>query len=200
MPASVRTATTADAAQVAAIYEPSVVSAATSFEYDPPGPAEMAARIAATLRSHPWLVVERDGQLLGFARAGQFKERRAYQWSVEMSVYVRAEAHRGGVARALYTALFEALVAQGFYRAYAGVTLPNPASVAFHESCGFTPVGVYHAAGFKFGAWHDVGWWERPLQPLVTDPLPPAPLPLAAVERSAAFQRALATGARALRF
>jgi L-amino acid N-acyltransferase YncA len=116
-----------------------------------------------------------------------------------MSVYVHADARRAGVARALYTALIETLVLQGFYRAYIGVTLPNPASVAFHEGMGFTPVGVYRAAGFKSGAWHDVGWWQRPLQPLATNPPPTPPQPLAALGTSAAYQRALASGTRELR-
>jgi L-amino acid N-acyltransferase YncA len=199
MAASVRTATHADAAQIAAIYAPSVVSAATSFELEPPEPGEMARRITETLATHPWLVVDRDGHVMGFARAGPFKDRLAYQWSVEMSVYVHADARRAGVARALYTALIEALVLQGFYRAYIGVTLPNPASVAFHEGLGFTPVGVYRAAGYKLGAWHDVGWWQRPLQPLATNPPPRPPQPLAAISATAAYQRALASGTRELR-
>jgi L-amino acid N-acyltransferase YncA len=199
MPSSVRIATTADAAQIAAIYAPSVVSAVTSFEFEPPTPAEMARRITETLAMHPWLVVDRDGQVMGYARAGPFKDRLAYQWSVEMSVYVHADARRAGVARALYRALIEALVLQGFYRAYIGVTLPNPASVAFHEGMGFTPVGVYRAAGFKMGAWHDVGWWQRSLQPLATDPPPRPPRPLAAIVSTTAYQRALASGTPELR-
>jgi L-amino acid N-acyltransferase YncA len=199
MAASVRTATAADAAQIAAIYAPSVTAAATSFEFEPPTPAEMARRITETLATHPWLVVDRDGQVMGYARAGPFKDRLAYQWSIEMSVYVHADARRAGVARSLYTALIETLVLQGFYRAYIGVTLPNPASVAFHEGMGFTPVGVYRAAGFKMGAWHDVGWWQRPLQPLVTDPPPRPPQSPAAISATAAYERALATGARELR-
>jgi L-amino acid N-acyltransferase YncA len=190
-------ATHADAAQIAAIYAPSVVAAATSFEVQPPGSVEMARRVAATLTTHPWLVVDRSGEILGFCRSGRFRDRPAYQWSVEVSAYAHAEARRSGVARALYETLFTILVMQGFYTAYAGIALPNAASVALHEAVGFTPVGVYRAAGYKLGAWHDVGWWQRPLQPLASDPSPPKPL--AAVVESPAYQLALAAGARRLR-
>jgi len=197
MTATLRTATTADADQIAGIYAPSVVSAATSFEREPPSAAEMARRVGETLVTHPWLVVERSGEILGFARAGRFKDRAAYDWSVETSVYIRADVHRAGVGRALYTAMLGILVLQGYYAAYAGATLPNAASAGLHESMGFTPVGVYRAAGYKFGAWHDVGWWQRLLQPLAVDPHPPHPL--AAVIGTAAYARALVHGARELR-
>lgn len=197
MSAHIRMATAADAGQIAAIYAPYVVSAVTSFEMEPPDAAETGRRIAEVLETHPWLVVERSGELLGYARAGRFKDRAAYDWSVEMSVYIRADAHRRGVGRALYTAMFGILVLQGYYMAYAGVTLPNPGSVALHESLGFTPVGIYHAAGYKFGAWHDVGWWQRALQPLVIGP--DAPRALAAVVETLKYAQALESGGRELR-
>jgi L-amino acid N-acyltransferase YncA len=196
MTATIRTATTADGEQIAAIYAPSVVSAATSFEMDLPTGAEMARRVADALVTHPWLVAERGGELLGYARGGRFRERAAYGWSVETSVYIRGGVHRTGVGRALYTALFEILVLQGYYVAYAGATLPNDASAGLHESMGFTPVGIFRAAGNKFGVWHDVGWWQRLLQPLTSDP--PPPKPLAAVIDSPAYACALANGARLL--
>jgi phosphinothricin acetyltransferase len=157
----------------------------------------MARRIADTLVTHPWLVADRGGDVLGFARAGRFRERAAYGWTVETSVYIRGDVHRGGVGRALYTALFEILVQQGYYNAYAGATLPNAASAGLHESMGFTPVGTYRAAGYKFGVWHDVGWWQLLLQPLAIDPH--LPHPLAVVIGTPAYAGALVTGARALR-
>jgi phosphinothricin acetyltransferase len=152
---------TGDAAACAAIYAPSVTGAVTSFELVPPTAAEMAARIAAVLAWAPWLVLERNGEIAGYAYAGRHNVRAAYQWSVDTSVYV-GEAHRGaGVGRALYERLLDLLRRQGFYVAHAGITLPNPASVRLHESFGFQPVGVYPAVGWKFGAWRDVGWWQR---------------------------------------
>ena len=146
MTAILRTATTADGQQIAGIYAPSVASAATSFEMHPPTGAEMARRVADSLVTHPWLVADRSGVLLGYARAGRFRDRAAYDWSVEMSVYISADAHRSGIGRALYTAMFEILVLQGYYVAYAGATLPNAASVGLHESLGFTLIGIFAEA------------------------------------------------------
>jgi L-amino acid N-acyltransferase YncA len=169
---ALRLAGAADAAAVASIYAPHVTDGLASFELVAPGPAEMAARIADTLAYAPWLVCERGGEIAGYAYASRHRDRAAYQWSCDVSVYV-ADAHRrGGVARALYAALFELLRLQGFYTAHAGITLPNPASVRLHESLGFAPIGVYPTVGFKFGAWHDTGWWRLPLRPCVGPPSP----------------------------
>jgi L-amino acid N-acyltransferase YncA len=189
MAARIRMATPADGGQIAEVYAPAVTGTVISFEMEPPSAAEMGRRVAEALVTHPWLVAERDEEVVGYARAGRFKDRVAYQWSVETSVYIRTTAHRSGLGRALYGVLFDLLVLQGFYRAYAGVTLPNPASVGLHESLGFTPVGVYRAAGYKFGAWHDVGWWERGLQPLVADP--PEPRAMSEVVGTAAYRAIL---------
>jgi phosphinothricin acetyltransferase len=145
----------------------------------------------------PWLVCEVAGEALGYAYAGLHRERAAYQWSVEVSAYVRGDARRAGVGRALYTSLFAALVVQGFRNAYAGVTLPNAASVGLHTAVGFSPVGVYRGVGYKFGAWHDVAWFERALAPRVADP--PAPQLLPDLADSAEFQNAIARGIPELR-
>ena len=109
-------------------------------------------------------------------RTTRLRDRAAYQWSVEVSVYVDAAHHRSGIARALYTELFRRLVRQGFHTAHAGIALPNPASVSFHESMGFVPIGVYLSVGFKRGAWHDVGWWRLPLAPCDRPPSPLRPV------------------------
>jgi L-amino acid N-acyltransferase YncA len=127
--AVVRVADPADGAALAAIYGPHVEQSATSFELEAPSADEMAARIRATLTRYPWLVAERDGVILGYAYATEHRARRAYQWGVEVSVYVRDDVQREGVGRRLYTRLFELLRQQGFYTAYAGITLPNPGSV-----------------------------------------------------------------------
>lgn len=190
---SIRLATGRDAGQVAAIYAPNVTGKIISFESDPPGTDEMRRRIEVTLERYPWLVCERGGRVLGYAYAGAHRSRAAYQWSVDVSVYVHGGAHRKGVGRALYASLFAALALQGFYNAYAGATLPNPASVGLHESVGFRPVGVYHGVGYKMGAWHDVGWWHLPLREKVADPDPPANLPsvLGSKEWDAALTKGL---------
>jgi len=153
-----------DAAACVAIYAPYVEQGATSFEEASPGPGEFAERIAATLETYPWLVAELGGAAVGYAYACPHRARPAYRWAVEVSVYVAAEARRQGVARALYGELASRLRDQNFHVACAGITLPNEASVALHESVGFEPVGVYRRIGWKDGSWRDVGWWQLELQ------------------------------------
>jgi L-amino acid N-acyltransferase YncA len=167
----VREATAADAAACAAIYAPYVTDTAVSFETEPPGPDEMAARIAA---AHEWLVLEDGGRVVGYAYAGRFAPRAAYRWACEVSVYLERGRHRTGGGRALYAALLPRLAARGFRVAVAGMTLPNDASVGLHRAMGFQPVGVYRRIGWKHGAWHDVEWSRRPLAD--DDGAPPAPL------------------------
>src|SRR4051812_28905883 len=170
----IRLADARDASDVAAIYRPYVTDAVTSFEIDAPDAAEMGARIDGVLARAPWLVCAGpDGDTIGYAYASRHHERAAYQWSVDVAVYIHADHHRRGVGRRLYDTLFRLLRLQGFYVAHAGITLPNAASVGLHESLGFVPVGVYPAVGWKFGAWRDVGWWRLPLQSLVATPAPP---------------------------
>lgn len=172
----IRLAGTGDGGAVADIYRPAVADCATSFEVVPPDGAEMARRIAQCVQRTPWLVYELDGRAAGYAYAGSHRERAAYQWSVEVSAYVHHDFHRRGIGRALYASLFAVLELQGFRNAYAGITLPNEASVALHTGVGFTRVGVYRGIGYKFGEWHDVGWFERGLAPRTADPPPPRPL------------------------
>jgi L-amino acid N-acyltransferase YncA len=174
---AIRMAGVGDAAAIAGIYRPYVTGAVTSFEVTPPGAAEMAGRIETVLALAPWLVALDDaGAPIGYAYASRHAERAAYQWSVDVTVYVREGDHRRGVGRALYGALFPLLGLQGFYVAHAGITLPNAGSVGLHESFGFRPVGVYPAVGWKLGAWRDVGWWQLPLQERPATPAPPRPL------------------------
>ncbi len=165
-----------DGASCAGIYAPFVDDNAVSFEEAAPDAAAMSERIAAYARRHPWLVAEEAGALAGFAYAAPHRSRPAYRWTAEVSVYV-AEGRRGrGVGRALYAALLPLLEAQNLRLALAGITLPNPASVALHEACGFQAVGIYRRVGFKAGAWRDVGWWARELGGERPDP-PAEPVP-----------------------
>jgi len=163
----------ADAAACAEIYAPYVTSGVASFEDEAPGAAEMERRIAATAESYPWLVAERDGAVAGYAYGTVHRTRRAYRWVVEVTVYVDARRHRTGVGRGLYQALLPLLARQRLQVAVAGITLPNDASVALHESLGFQPVGIYRDFGYKFGAWHDVGWWQARLAPVTAEPHEP---------------------------
>jgi L-amino acid N-acyltransferase YncA len=162
----IRLATPDDADAIAAIYAPVVVETAISFETEPPDPATMRARITATLELFPWLVcTEGDGAVIGYVYASRHRERAAYRWSVDTTAYVHRNARGQGVGRALYEALLKELAVFGYFQAFAGITLPNAASVALHEAVGFAPLGVYRNVGYKLGAWHDVGWWQRTLQP-----------------------------------
>ncbi len=162
-----------DAAACAAIYAPFVESSATSFEEVAPDAAEFARRIERLAGSHAFLVVEDERGVSGFAYGSPHRERAAYRWTAEVSIYLGGRARGRGVGRAVYGELLGLLEAQGVCLALAGIALPNPSSVALHKACGFEPVGVYRGVGFKAGTWHDVGWWQRRLRP---DDEPPAEL------------------------
>lgn len=195
--ARIRLASEDDAAHIQAIYAPIVRDTIISFETVVPTVDEMRARIRSTLERQPWLVLTQGDALLGYAYASQHRARIGYQWSVDVSAYVHPEARRIGVARALYTSLLNILIIQGFFNAYAGIALPNPASVGLHEALGFQPVGVYHGVGYKLGAWHDVGWWHLRLCPLMDAPA--APLLLSEARYSSGWQTVLESGLALLR-
>jgi L-amino acid N-acyltransferase YncA len=162
----VRDATEDDAGACAAIYAPYVTDTAITFEYDPPSAAEMARRIAASQRAHAWLVLEEEeGRVVGYAYAGPFKERVAYRWSAEVSVYLEAGRRRSGSGRLLYEALFARLTERGFRTLVAVMTLPNDASEGLHRAFGFEPVGTLRRVGWKHGEWRDVAWAQRSIGP-----------------------------------
>jgi L-amino acid N-acyltransferase YncA len=168
---SVRAAESSDAAACAAIYAPYVTDTVITFESQPPTEQEMAGRIAAAQRTHAWLVAEDAAGVVGYAYGGPYKERAAYRWACEVSVYLQVGRRRTGAGRALYEALFARLVERGFRTAVAGMTLPNDASVGLHRAMGFEPIGTYRRIGWKHGAWHDVSWTQRPLvEPNDDDP------------------------------
>ena len=172
--AVVREAHGLDAAGVAAVYRPYVLDTAISFEVDPPGADDIGERMLAT-PGLPWFVAVRGEDVVGYACASRHRDRPAYRWSVDVTVYLSPAERGRGTGRALYDRLLAAVTDLGYVTAFAGITLPNEASVALHEAMGFLPVGVFARAGFKGGRWHDVGWWQRPLrEPPVS---PPEPLP-----------------------
>jgi L-amino acid N-acyltransferase YncA len=197
MEARVRSVEVSDAQAVREIYAPSISDAATSFEVVVPDLAEVERRIESRSDRYPWLVFERDHEVLGYAYASAHRARQAYQWCVEVSVYVHPKARRCGVGRAVYAALFDLLRRQGYVNAYAGITLPNPASMALHESLGFVPVGVFSRIGFKFDRWHDVAWLQLRL---LEAPRPlPAPLPVAGLLQEQGVVAMLGACARSVR-
>ena len=150
-----------DAPAVQAIYAPYVTDSIISFEEVPPDIMEVERRIAAILQKYPYLVAEEDGRVVGYAYASEHRARSAYRTSIDVTVYVAPGAQRSGVARCLYSRLLPAASSLGYHAAFAGIALPNDASVGLHEAMGFEPVGIYREVGRKFDAWHDVGWWQR---------------------------------------
>jgi phosphinothricin acetyltransferase len=172
----IRIASEADADQILGIYAPAVRDQITSLETVVPLRDEMQQRIRLTLVQFPWLVFVDRGRMDGFAYAGAYRQRQAYKWSVEVSIYVDAAVRRQGRGRALYTKLFQILRSQGYCAAVAGIVMPNHASRLMHESLGFQSAGVIPAVGYKFGAWRDVGWWILRLLP-VTPEEPADPIP-----------------------
>jgi len=149
-----------------AIYSPIVEQTAISFEEVPPSPGEFAARLRKYLEGWRVFVAEQEGQVIGYAYGSSHRERAAYRWSVETSVYVKAGHHRSGIGRALYQELLPALAQAGFCNAFAGVALPNEASLGLHRTLGFTDIGTFPRVGFKQGAWRDVAWLSKTLREL----------------------------------
>jgi L-amino acid N-acyltransferase YncA len=163
MQALIRPVQVSDAHDIAEIYRPIVETTTISFEEIAPGEREMAQRIARIVETYPWLVAERDGRVAGYAYASRHRERAGYRYSVDVSVYVNVNARRSGIASKLYAELLGQLTQRGFHRAFAGVALPNDASIALHQQFGFEIVGVYKEVGWKFGRWLDVAWFQRGL-------------------------------------
>lgn len=157
----VRPARASDAGAMARIYRPHVVGSPVSFELVPPDAAEMEARFRAGSATHPWLVADGPDGVVGYAYAGPFRSRAAYDWTCESTVY--AGVPRRGIGRRLMEALIAELRALGYRTVVAGVTLPNAGSVGLHEALGFVAAGRFPAVGFKDGVWHDVGFWTLDL-------------------------------------
>lgn len=179
----VRIAREADAEAIRGIYAPHVEHSAVSFETVVPGADEMAARVRKLLPTHPWLVAIIGDRIAGYAYASPHRERPAYRWSVEVTAYVHAEFHGRGIGKRLYTALHALLKAQNYVNAFGIVTLPNAASVALHEACGFRQCATFCRAGYKFGRWHDVGWWQREID--ASGCAPHEPIPFARIDADA---------------
>ncbi len=169
----IRLARTSDAASILAIYAPYIRDTSITFETEVPGVEDFEKRIGLYLENWPWLVDETDGIITGYAYASRYRERTAYQWSIECSVYVHDNYHRSGTARNLYSILFAILKVQGFTTVYAVINLPNDRSVAFHESMGFRYFATYEKVGFKLGQWKNVGWWQLQLNDYAGDPKTP---------------------------
>ena len=154
----IRSAGRKDAAAVAAIYRPIVTDTVISFELEPPTAEEMAPRMERAGESHAWLVADDGGAIAGYAYGTPRRPRAAYQYAVETSAYIHGDFRGRGIAGRLYEQLFRDLAGKGYFHAFAGITLPNDASVALHKSVGFTSISCFPRVGYKLGAWHDVSW------------------------------------------
>jgi phosphinothricin acetyltransferase len=172
---TIRAATTADAPAMLDIYSSFVLSTAISFETAVPAKAEMEARIERCLRKFPWIVCEIDRMIAGYAYASSHRERDAYQWTCESSIYLHPQFGRRGIGMVLYTTLLSLLKLQGFVNVYGGITLPNEASIKLHEKCGFVYFAGYDNVGYKLDSWHKVGWWKLQLNEYHLKPTPPLP-------------------------
>ncbi len=178
----IRIASDGDAEGILKIYNPCILTTAITFEETPLTLEQMRARMAEVMAKYPWLVcVGDDNSILAYAYGSSHAVRASYRWSVDVAIYAHPTRHRQGIGRSLYKALFGMLREQGYVNAYAGISLPNAASVGFHESAGFKPAGIMPRAGFKLGAWRDVGWWHLELLPPTGSP--PEPIPFPAVAR-----------------
>ena len=177
----IRVAKVADAEGILKIYQPYIENTSITFDTEVPSVTSFEERINRYLADWPWLVYEADGMIAGYAYASGYRERKAYQWSVECSVYIHDYFQREGVALDLYKALFQILQKQGFRNVYAVINLPNTNSVAFHESFGFTYFATYEQVGYKLGKWKNVGWWRLVINEFNNEPEPP--IPFAALDK-----------------
>jgi phosphinothricin acetyltransferase len=175
MTTKIRIATAFDGPQIHAIYAPAVSDLPTSFETEVPSVDEIVRRIDDTLAMYPYIVADRDGEVISYVYARRWRNRPAYDWDVEITVFVKDGYGGRGVGRAMYVALTRLLAAQGFVNAMAAITVPNDASTRFHESMGFHQAGVFPVCGFKLGGWHTVEFWWLQVADLPDDPQPPIP-------------------------
>jgi L-amino acid N-acyltransferase YncA len=169
----IRLARESDAESILAIYAPYIQNTSYTFETEVPTVEEFSKRIGSYLVNWPWLVCESGGKIAGYAYCGKHRERIAYQWCTESSVYIHDDFQRMGVAKALYTAIIELVKLQGYRNLYAVINLPNDRSVLFHEQMGFQYFATYKNVGYKLGRWKNVGWWELQLNEYTMEPEPP---------------------------
>jgi L-amino acid N-acyltransferase YncA len=169
-----RIATPEDAESILEIYTPVINTTAISFEETPPSVADMAKRIEKILEKHPWIVaVDKNEKILGYAYASPYRDRAAYKWASEVSIYIRDTHQKLGLGKSLYEKLFHIMKKQNIYKSYALIALPNTGSIALHEKMGFQYLCIFKNVGYKLGKWHDVGWWEKTLSRSANAPSEP---------------------------
>lgn len=160
---SIRMAAPEDSSRILAVYAPFIRDTAITFEYEVPSEEEFRNRVTGILKSYPYLVAEAGGEIVGYAYASKNRERAAYQWNADLSVYIREDYQKRGIGFAFYQILEGILKWQGIENVYAAVTSPNPKSEAFHRKQGFEMVGRFDRTGYKFGKWWGVTWFQKSL-------------------------------------
>ena len=193
----IRFATEADAESIREIYAPYIDTPIT-FEEEVPMREEFLERVRAIRSRYPYLVAEDAGGVVGYAYAHELRERIAFQWNAELSVYLAPHAQRRGVGSVLYSVLIELLRLQGIKAVYGVVTSPNPASERLHEAFGFSLMGVQPHAGYTCGAWHDMNWFVKEIAPFEGEPQAPAPFPAYAQAHRGQVNEVIANANRAL--
>lgn len=173
---NIRLITPADAEAALAVYAPYVLHTANTFEYEIPSVDDFRTKIENITAQYPWLVCECDGEIVGYAYGSTHRERAAYQWSPESTVYISDKYHRKGIARILYNTLFALLKQQGYINVFASVLVTNVNSVEFHRAYGFEEIGLFKNIGYKLGEWHTNLWFQYTLQEHVIDPSVPIPI------------------------
>ncbi len=168
----IRFASITDSSEILAIYAKYILETPITFEVEVPPHGEFEQRISSIMSIYPYLVYEVDNKIAGYAYASRYRDRAAFRYDVEVSVYFSEHCHGKGGAKALYLCLFEILKKQGYYNAYAAYTEPNIKSRRFHEKLGFEKIGTFHNVGYKFGKWHDVTWAGKQLIPHTIVPTP----------------------------
>ncbi len=160
----IRNATPQDAEAICNIYNYYVINTIVTFEEEVVSPEEMKARMIKVLEKYEWLVYEHEGEIQGYAYAGEWKSRRSYRFSVESSVYLKEGCSGRGIGSKLYEALLAGLIKTKVHAVIGGISLPNPVSIALHEKFGFEKIAQFKEVGYKFNKWIDVGYWEKILQ------------------------------------
>lgn len=157
----IRLATISDSEAILKIYAPYIKNTAITFETEVPAVGEFSCRIETICKQYPYLIYEINHNVVGYAYASKHRERAAYAYDVDVSIYILPRYHGSGIAYKLYDCLFKMLKELGYYNAYAGYTVPNDKSMYFHQKFGFVPIGTHHKTGYKLGKWHDVTWLEK---------------------------------------
>lgn len=157
----VRTVTLNDAQKLLDIYSYYVLNTTITFEYDTPSIDEFTQRIQKITQKYPYLVATINDEIVGYAYATSYKERAAYDWSVETTVYVKNNKHGLGIGKALYSQLEQALKDKNIVNMLACITYPNPKSIDFHTKFGFDKVGHFPKVGYKFNEWRDIVWMQK---------------------------------------